>query len=502
MTERILRKPFSFVLDNGHFNVSAFPELSTTPDYSHTSLVIHYAKYVNQNKWRLLSVTLQHKDAKEVALWFATLEKALRKENRPKNFLVFVNPFCGKRKGLKVFNKTVKPILELAKIDTSVIITEYNTHTRDSIMSMDLDKYDGIMAVGGDGTVSEIINSLVIRMIRDENQNENEYNLDVPKVKLPVAIIPCGSTDCIAYTLNGTKDRRTATIFAVLGSKHGMDVCSVYSEQGLCRYFVGLLAYGFLGDVLKESEKHRWMGPKRYDYAGFLATLKNRRYYCEINMVLSHHSSSVETKCWRGCIACSESDMKLENKARYQEKNLSTIRNDLKLDLNDFSNNEKTITVRGKYFVVGCANMSCSCERSPNGFSPYAHIGDGSMDIILIKPHSLLDIGKIMLRSKSKTQAMTDLSFIDTYKAKEISLKVLDKNMEAIKKLKEERRCLGASVWNCDGELVLDSNIKVKNNRQLIQVFTRRGTPCWNSTTSCWNCYNCSKSRSSGNDID
>lgn len=31
-----------------------------------------------------------------------------------------------------------------------------------------------------------------------------------------------------------------------------------------------MVGYGFYGDVLAESERHRWMGPLRYDYSGIL----------------------------------------------------------------------------------------------------------------------------------------------------------------------------------------------------------------------------------------
>lgn len=47
-----------------------------------------------------------------------------------------------------------------------------------------------------------------------------------------------------------------------------MDVCSVHQGSALVRYSVSLVGYGFYGDVLAESEKHRWMGPLRYDYSG------------------------------------------------------------------------------------------------------------------------------------------------------------------------------------------------------------------------------------------
>ena len=37
-----------------------------------------------------------------------------------------------------------------------------------------------------------------------------------------------------------------------------------------------IIRYGFYGDVITESEKYRWMGPKRYDYAGTKVFLKHR----------------------------------------------------------------------------------------------------------------------------------------------------------------------------------------------------------------------------------
>ena len=40
--------------------------------------------------------------------------------------------------------------------------------------------------------------------------------------------------------------------------------------------YVQYVRYGFYGDVIAESEKHRWMGPKRYDYAGTKVFLKHR----------------------------------------------------------------------------------------------------------------------------------------------------------------------------------------------------------------------------------
>lgn len=40
---------------------------------------------------------------------------------RPRSLLVFINPFGGKRRAPRVFEETVSPLMELAKIRTHVI---------------------------------------------------------------------------------------------------------------------------------------------------------------------------------------------------------------------------------------------------------------------------------------------------------------------------------------------------------------------------------------------
>lgn len=53
-----------------------------------------------------------------------------------------------------------------------------------------------------------------------------------------------------------------------IGDSIGVDVCSIaYNGQHL-KYSVSLLGYGYYGDVIVESERLRWMGPKRYDWCG------------------------------------------------------------------------------------------------------------------------------------------------------------------------------------------------------------------------------------------
>lgn len=52
------------------------------------------------------------------------------------------------------------------------------------------------------------------------------------------------------------------------GDSLPMDVSAVHHNSTLLRYSVSLLGYGFYGDIIKDSEKKRWMGLVRYDFSG------------------------------------------------------------------------------------------------------------------------------------------------------------------------------------------------------------------------------------------
>lgn len=92
---------------------------------------------------------------------------------------------------------------------------------------------------------------------------------ELPKIlDTPLGIIPAGSTDTVAYCLNGTCDVCTIVLNIVLGQINGLDLASVSNENGLVKFYASVMSYGFLGDVAVESEKYRWMGPARYDYSG------------------------------------------------------------------------------------------------------------------------------------------------------------------------------------------------------------------------------------------
>jgi hypothetical protein len=54
--------------------------------------------------------------------------------------------------------------------------------------------------------------------------------------------------------------------------------------------------------------------------------------------------------------------------------------------------------------MVNGANVSCACSRSPNGISPYCHLGDGCVDVLIIKHSNILNNLRLLLRLSSKAK--------------------------------------------------------------------------------------------------
>lgn len=239
--------------------------------------------------------------------------------HRPRHILLFVNPYGGKRQAMSIYNRIAKPLFLLAAIDISLIVTQRPNQVTDIVMTNYLEQYDGIVCVGGDGTFNELYNGLVRREMADTRSTmpEKQTSWALPKPRMPIGMIPGGSTNTIPYCLNGTDDVRTAVLNIVLGKVDGMDLSSVHRnapDMELLRLYSSAMSYGYLADVTKEAEKYRHMGPKRYEYVGVKKFLKNAAYEGEIKVLLKSGSESNnwpdgnrvdnECKCLEACSRC------------------------------------------------------------------------------------------------------------------------------------------------------------------------------------------------------
>ena len=177
-------------------------------------LDVHYFKVdrKNRHKWKKKTLSFESKQLSLVQLYKRTLRKGLRDfleksfgPKRPKKLLVFVNPVGGKGTAKRKYDRRVAPIFECAGIKTHVVTTTHQNHAREHLLDNDVATkgYCGVVGVGGEGMVSEIVNGLLGRQKLDVGMETLKKGFSYEKVGVRVGIIPCGSTNALAYTLQG-----------------------------------------------------------------------------------------------------------------------------------------------------------------------------------------------------------------------------------------------------------------------------------------------------------
>ncbi|KAI3826707.1 hypothetical protein L1987_00759 [Smallanthus sonchifolius] len=195
------------------------------------------------------------------------------KSKSPPRMLVILNPRSGRGRSSKVFHNLVEPIFKLAGFKLEVVKTTHAGHARDLAFGVDFSTCpDGIICVGGDGIVNEVLNGLLCR----DNQKE--------AISIPIGIIPAGSDNSLVWTVLGVRDPVSAALAIVKGGLTATDVFAVeWIQTGVIHFGMTVSYFGFVGDVLELSDKYqKRFGPLRYFVAGVLKFLCLPKYSYEL----------------------------------------------------------------------------------------------------------------------------------------------------------------------------------------------------------------------------
>lgn len=195
------------------------------------------------------------------------------KSKSPPRMLVILNPRSGRGRSSKVFHNLVEPIFKLAGFKLEVVKTTSAGHARNLAFSVDFSTCpDGIICVGGDGIVNEVLNGLLCR----DNQKE--------AISIPIGIIPAGSDNSLVWTVLGVKDPVSAALAIVKGGLTATDVFAVeWIQTGVIHFGMTVSYFGFISDVLELSERYqKRFGPLRYFVAGVLKFLCLPKYSYEL----------------------------------------------------------------------------------------------------------------------------------------------------------------------------------------------------------------------------
>ncbi len=119
---------------------------------------------------------------------------------------------------------------------------------------------------------------------------------------------------------------------------------------------ITMLAYGFFGNIIEQSDHWRIFGPLRYTLAGFFQFIRNTSYPTKLTITQVPEKSS--------------SKVANDNPNRYSSDNSLKQR-----EVNEKNSLPLQIKREGRYRTINCLNMPCRCDKSKYGMSPSVHLG-------------------------------------------------------------------------------------------------------------------------------
>ncbi|XP_007550034.1 sphingosine kinase 2-like [Poecilia formosa] len=204
---------------------------------------------------------------------------------RTRRLLLLVNPFSGRGQAMQWCQAHILPMIREANISYNLIQTERRNHARELVREISLPEWDGIIIVSGDGLMHEVINGLMERPDWEQ------------AIKTPLGILPCGSGNALAGSINHYAGYDMCLREPLLlnccfllcrGGIRPLDLVSITTSPSPSknsrtaaprRLFSFLsVAWGFVSDVDIESERYRGLGSARFTL-GTLVRIASLRSY-------------------------------------------------------------------------------------------------------------------------------------------------------------------------------------------------------------------------------
>ncbi len=187
---------------------------------------------------------------------------------KTRHLQVMINPVSGRGQAAQIFDQ-VRSLFEQSNIRYTVKQTFSAADTKNFVKELDLQTIDGLVIVGGDGTIHDVIAGLMSRRDRET------------AIKIPLGIIPGGTGNGLGKTLlsqsGESYDPLNAAFLIVKDRQQTFDLAAV--QQNNLEYYSFLsLAWGLISDVDIESEKFKFLGALRFDLYALMLLSSLRTY--------------------------------------------------------------------------------------------------------------------------------------------------------------------------------------------------------------------------------
>jgi sphingosine kinase len=212
--------------------------------------------------------------------------------------MILINPVSGKGEAARLLQKVVLPRFQARGVRATVVRTEYEGHALEIARTASLLSLDGIVVMGGDGTVHEVINGMLQRI--DEQT-------------VPVGNLPCGSGNSMLMDFNAVSAISTELIAAVDvvldGYAPSMDVAYVqYGPDPDLHTVYSVNTLGYSADqclsAINIDGWRGWFGAMRYDICALWGVLKGRSASLRVTAdgeLVTQCASSVFARSSRVC---------------------------------------------------------------------------------------------------------------------------------------------------------------------------------------------------------
>ncbi|KAJ1906085.1 Sphingosine kinase 1, partial [Tieghemiomyces parasiticus] len=185
---------------------------------------------------------------------------------------VLANPYGGTSKALQHYERTVKPMFALARMESELKESTHADFAYEFGQSVGLKEYAAIVTLSGDGLLHMLINGIMSRLDwRDA-------------IKIPLGIIPGGTCNGLAKSID-VGSVEAATLAVIKGRTHATDVMAVSRPDGSVTYGHLNMLWGIIADMDIESEKLRWAGSLRMNIWGVVRLLQLRRYQGRLHIL-------------------------------------------------------------------------------------------------------------------------------------------------------------------------------------------------------------------------
>lgn len=176
----------------------------------------------------------------------------------PRHLAVIVNPISGKGRAVSYYENILEPMLKISGLKFTRFTTESPTYVSDLVSSFNYDEleFTEFIMIGGDGILNQFINAVGVHPQKDQ------------LFKLPIGIMPGGSTNATACDLNG-KDPFLAAVNCVRGHTIQGDILKVHLKRQDLTLYTSTISWGIVSDIVNDAQAYRkCFGSCRYTACG------------------------------------------------------------------------------------------------------------------------------------------------------------------------------------------------------------------------------------------